>query len=401
MPRRKKHEVLPHLGAQRKLPNSMNGTKITREKAAELISNQKRQSTPPLLLYDSSYGDIKNWPHVVTQDDPPRRLILLPENATKDTIGSVVLTGRCDTVTDAGDLDLIRSTAILMVDHFTEARKGKIIGGMSSWSQNHSHGQPIKAAIHNAKESEKQSIKKNIYTQLSRCKGIFDKRFKNKSVGFEELLSDLGKVFSNSNNAPLCYIASKNLSNSEHVDANDCSRSFAFWVTEHDDYEGAYLLFPQWGLAIELCHGRYISWSGKECAHCSSVPKKSNDNNERNIYSLFTALPKNLYNEVMKKVRCDTKLRIRHNMSTHTEELLLCKGMEVQIRVIPPKIYERMRSGGLSVNQRKMLIKRYHYYQKNVIQNIRGNRITLKRSFKKTIWKMSKQVARFNLVIDK
>jgi 8-oxo-dGTP pyrophosphatase MutT (NUDIX family) len=31
---------------------------------------------------------------------------------------------------------------------------------------------------------------------------------------------------------PLCYVTSKNLSNSEHVDANDCSWSFAFWVTK-------------------------------------------------------------------------------------------------------------------------------------------------------------------------
>jgi hypothetical protein len=288
------------------------------------------------------------------------------------------------------------SAAILMDRHFTKTREGKCDGKMSSWSQNHSHGQPIKAAIHHAKESDKRSIKKDIYTRLSRCKGIFANRFENKNVGFEDLLSDIEKVFYSSNNAPLCYIASKNLSNSEHVDANDWSRSFAFWVTEHD-YEGAYLLFPQWGLAIELCHGRYISWSGKECAHCSSVPKKSNNNNERNIYSLFTALPKNLYNEGMKKVRCDKQLMIRH-VSKQTEEL--CVGMEVQIKVIPNKIYKKMKSNGLSVIQRKMLIKRYHYYQKNVIKSISRNRITLKRAFKKTIWEISMKFAWFNLVID-
>lgn len=99
----------------------------------------------------------------------------------------------------------------------------------------------------------------------------------------------------------------------------------------------------------------------------------------------------------MKKVRCDDKLRIRH-MSTHTEEL--CVGMEVQIRVIPNKIYKRMKSDGLLEKQRKMLIKRYHYYQKNVIKSILGNRITLKRVFKNTTWKISMKLARFNLVID-
>jgi hypothetical protein len=232
-----------------------------------LISNEKQQST--LLLYDSNYDEIstQSWPHVVTKGDPPRRYTLLPENATEGTRGSVVFTGLCDINTDAGNLDLIMSTAILMDKHFTKTRKGKCEGNMSSWSQNHSHGQPIKAAIHHAKESDKQSIKKDIYTQLNRCKGIFANRFENKNVGFEDLLSDIKKVFYNSNNAPLCYIASKNLSNSEHVDANDCSRSFAFWITEHD-YEGAYLLFPQWGLAIELCHGRYQYWN---C--CSTFPQ--------------------------------------------------------------------------------------------------------------------------------
>jgi hypothetical protein len=60
-------------------------------------------------------------------------------------------------------------------------------------------------------------------------------------------------------------------------------------------------------------------------AQVESIPKKSDNNNERNIYSLFTALPKNLYYEGMKKVRCDNKLRIRH-MSKQTEELRV--GME-------------------------------------------------------------------------
>jgi hypothetical protein len=43
---------------------------------------------------------------------------------------------------------------------------------MSSWSQNNSHGIQIQAGIP-AKESDKQRIKTDIYTQLNRCKEIF------------------------------------------------------------------------------------------------------------------------------------------------------------------------------------------------------------------------------------
>ena len=82
---------------------------------------------------------------------------------------------------------------------------------------------------------------------------IFDKQFTKKGVGYEELKDNLWDVFeSSTNNVPLCFLTSRNLGNSEHLDKDDHSRSFAFWVTE-DEIEGAFLLFPQWGLAIELC----------------------------------------------------------------------------------------------------------------------------------------------------
>ena len=128
-------------------------------------------------------------------------------------------------------------------------------------------------------------------------------------LDFEELLEDLKQVFYAQRNVLLSYVSLTNLSN-RHIDTGDHSRSFAIWVTK-DKYEGAYLLFPQWGLAIELGHGRYISWNGNECAHCSSVPIISDNNNDRKIYSLFTALTKTLYNETMKIRRCDSELAKR------------------------------------------------------------------------------------------
>ena len=183
-------------------------------------------------------------------------------------------------------------------------------GEMSAYSENYKYGQQTQAVIH-AKTSINHQIKSKYFTILGKCKNIFNEQFGGKHAGYEQLQQQLREVFVDCNIAPLCYITSKNLSNSEHLDTNDCSRSYAFWVTEHD-YEGAYLLFPQWGLAIDLCHGRYISWNGKECAHCTSVPKKSDNGVTMDIYSLFTALPKGLYNASVKKAKFDKVIETRH-----------------------------------------------------------------------------------------
>ena len=48
-----------------------------------------------------------------------------------------------------------------------------------------------------------------------------DKHFIGKAVGYEKLKEDLGTVFDDHNEAPLCYVTSKNLAGSEHLDTED------------------------------------------------------------------------------------------------------------------------------------------------------------------------------------
>ena len=398
---RRNRSVLHHLGSERMLPNSYNGKLISQEQAAKLIGTCTDRRLPKGLLFNTNDNfDITKWT-VHNIKDKPRKYELLPRNATRETRGSIVYTG-CFTDNNTDSLDLIMQASILMERYFTKSReKDGSEGNMSAWSQNYNRGRRIQAAIH-AKESDKKRIKGTIYTKLNQCKEIFSNQFINKGVGFEELLEDLKQVFYDRKNVPLCYISSSNLSNSEHIDTGDHSRSFAIWVTK-DKYEGAYLLFPQWGLAIELGHGRYISWNGNECAHCSSVPIISDNNNDRKIYSLFTALTKTLYNETMKIRRCDSELAKRCELGwAETHKSLLSNlqaGMMVQIRVIPSVIFKKFQNEQLKPKMRKTS-KKYHYYQTNEIIKITHTTIMLKRAFKKTIWKRSMRKAWTNLVID-
>lgn len=402
MPKKKRH-VLKHLGDGRMVPNSYIGRPITQKQATEMIGTCADRKLPKGLKFDTNYTsfDITKWT-LHNKFDKPKKYLLLPKNASKETIGSIVYTG-CYNTNNNDRLDLIMNAAILIDKYYTNTRtEDGSDGYMSSWSQNISHGKQTQAAI-NAKGSDKQRIKGELNTILSQCKDTFIQQFINKSVGFEELLEDLKQVFYQLKNAPLCYIASSNLSNSEHIDTGDHSRSFAFWVTENN-YEGAYLLFPQWGLAIKLCHGRYISWSGKECAHCSSIPKILDNNNKRNIYSLFTAIPNSLYNETMKTRRCDKVLKQRHKKGWSKTNTSLFQsinvGMKVQIRVIPSFMYKKLQNDPSNQELRK-LIKKYHYYQTNIIMKITPKNIELKRVFAKTLWKKSRRNTWINLVVDK
>ena len=164
---------------------------------------------------------------------------------------------------------------------------------MRTYTYKHKFGKRLQCAIHSP-ASKRQHMKTRYYFVLNECKKIFDKHFIGKVVGYEKLKEDLGKVFDDHNEAPLFYVTSKNLARSKHLDTEDYTRSYTFWVSRHE-HNGAFLLFPQWGLAIELSNERYISWHVNECAHCSSVSKTSDDGEKIDLFSLFTALPKSLY----------------------------------------------------------------------------------------------------------
>jgi hypothetical protein len=81
---------------------------------------------------------------------------------------------------------------------------------------------------------------------------------------------------------PRCWNASLNLGNEKHNDnygvSNNKESSETSW----------YLLFPEWEVAIELCHGTWISWNGKICGHCSAIPNLAGG---VQLISLFCSIP--------------------------------------------------------------------------------------------------------------
>jgi len=115
-------------------------------------------------------------------------------------------------------------------------------------------------------------------------------------VEFEELLEDQNRLWgAKSRPWPLCWDMSDGLGNAMHVDP-DGHRSYAVWLSALG-HAGAsrswYLLFPRHGLAIELCHGCWISWDGRVQPHCTAVPDVAEGDR---LMSLFCSLPANAMN---------------------------------------------------------------------------------------------------------
>ena len=84
--------------------------------------------------------------------------------------------------------------------------------------------------------------------------------------------------------------ASLGLGGPRHVDCGNGGRSSAVWVqvTSHRERvqpTGWWLLFPDVGLAIELCDGVLVSWDGRSAAHCTCVPRGVPEGDE--LCSLF------------------------------------------------------------------------------------------------------------------
>ena len=92
----------------------------------------------------------------------------------------------------------------------------------------------------------------------------------------------------------------------------------------------------------------------------------------------------------------------RHKIGwAKTKETLfrsLCVGMKVQIKVTPPRIYKRLQNESSNQEKRKLL-KKYHYFQTNKIVAISDDSIMLKKEFAKEIWTISSRKTWINLVV--
>lgn len=136
---------------------------------------------------------------------------------------------------------------------------------------------------------------------------------------------------------------SKNLSNAAHLDPGDNGRSHAVWMRTNymaKEPEGWYLLFPDVGLAIELCHGACVSWDGRMTRHCTSIPHSMAA--QDTLYSYFFGLNTPL---TRARGRIAAFKAARAYRRSHEHEYPAYEpGMEVWVRVCDEE-RERVRVG--------------------------------------------------------
>ena len=134
------------------------------------------------------------------------------------------------------------------------------------------------------------------------CAGkAFVKRWTGARVGFEALLGHQRRLWgAKSRDWPLCWNMSDGLGNAEHIDP-DGFRCYAVWLSKLGHAGSSrswWMLFPRHGLAIELCHGCWISWDGRVQPHCTAVPQVAEGDR---LLSLFCSLPANAMGVLQRK----------------------------------------------------------------------------------------------------
>ena len=132
------------------------------------------------------------------------------------------------------------------------------------------------------------------------------------------------------------YAISKNLTNSLHFDYNDDSKSFAvFYVSPGEHTTKTWMLFPDYGIAIEVNKYVLITWDGSALRHCSCTG--SDDGSKGYVYSLFTASKKDVsaYCKVTKSFKLSGRnTNLERGMTVHVRERL--RNMKDKFNYIDP-----------------------------------------------------------------
>jgi hypothetical protein len=138
----------------------------------------------------------------------------------------------------------------------------------------------------------------------------FADHFAGCDVGWEDMLSYQAELWPNPKpKSAKCWAASQDLGNSCHTD-RDNSRSFAVWLRAFPDgcVCAWWFLFPEHGVAVELAHGTWMSWDGREQPHCSAVPCVPKDDR---LLSLFAHVPFNLCSVLEREQVCGDAIMAR------------------------------------------------------------------------------------------
>jgi hypothetical protein len=109
--------------------------------------------------------------------------------------------------------------------------------------------------------------------------------------------------------------ASRDLGTPRHLDINDGGRSIAVWThftsaQTRKQPLGWWFLFPDVGLAIELCDGALVSWDGRSVAHCTCVPARLPVDDH--LYSLFFGVSSKTETAARKQREFELCVRARH-----------------------------------------------------------------------------------------
>jgi len=294
--------VCPHLGKKYHYGNKYKGKFISHEKAALLKKFLRNQV--PSLLYDQSVKgfDPTKW-SVCIHSTENARLYLVPYHGYGNAYSNLVHVHRSK---NEDENDFLYHTTSNLINERNPVRitdgwngVGIMVGIGEHLSRDGQHTdfvvRPKFRTIWNNAEEKRT---------MSECGDIFEAQFKNKFVGYKEMIGHQKLLWPNNcpsrvTDVPRCWNASKNLGNELHNDC-DADRSFAVWINKNkgEISKSWYLLFPEWDVAIELCNGTWISWNGKSCGHCTAVPDLDVGDE---LLALFCSIPMNLHKHLLRK----------------------------------------------------------------------------------------------------
>ena len=309
------------------------GATISIEADAADNINMGRRHQRKGLLYDESYPGFYPtlWPCVVS---PPAdghagsyRLVLQPGEGEQGE-GHVV-----DVCYDPRSDDRLLGWAqTAMAEHAPCRTEDMAVGGM------------VGVGDHLLRDGRLAHFKtagvasrRRISNLMEGAGGVFQKHFGSRGVGFDEMVREQQRLWPQHKRPigwPLCWDASANLGNAMHDDP-DGWRSYAVWRRSGRGSGSWWLLFPEWGVAICLEEGTWVSWDGRRQRHCTAAPSVHADDE---FFSLFCSLPASLLGVRERVVSCVETMQQRSaGEGVRGSELfgMLREGMRVTYRVSP------------------------------------------------------------------
>ena len=262
--------MVPHLGkGAYPRGNSYNGSHITQDNATKLRGQGKLGKIEG-LLYDVNidgfdpFDSSTIWPYTVERSINEARMELMTETFYEGNVNtSHTLT--IHRTPRKRSKHILRTCTDIANSHSSVRGTGwGGVGGMYSAGYNLGYkGRLSRVAPSSKMKKMPPSISRSIQNSLSSAGNRFDEEFSKRHVCYKETLAIQNEMWVPHQKVPVgpaCWIVSIDLGNPLHKD-DDHSRSYAGWFcSEEIMNRSAWFLFPEWGVAIELCNNTWISW---------------------------------------------------------------------------------------------------------------------------------------------